>query len=109
MRKRSSSCRKHAMYVNFKKIYGDNHWIIAPSGFSANHCHGDCTATLTKSQNPTNHALMQSLIALIHKGVPGPCCAPSKLSKLTVLYIDDKNEVQLKHMKNMVVEECGCH
>lgn len=41
--------------------------------------------------------------------VPKPCCAPTKLSPISVLYFLDDSNVNLKKYKNMVVKSCGCH
>lgn len=41
--------------------------------------------------------------------VPKPCCAPTKLNAISVLYFDDSSNVILKKYRNMVVRSCGCH
>lgn len=41
--------------------------------------------------------------------VPKPCCAPTKLNAISVLYFDDNSNVILKKYRNMVVRACGCH
>lgn len=41
--------------------------------------------------------------------VPKPCCAPTQLHAISVLYFDDNSNVILKKYKNMVVRACGCH
>ncbi|XP_039609975.1 bone morphogenetic protein 6 isoform X2 [Polypterus senegalus] len=43
------------------------------------------------------------------ENVPKPCCAPTKLNAISVLYFDDNSNVILKKYKNMVVRACGCH
>lgn len=43
------------------------------------------------------------------ENVPKPCCAPTKLHAISVLYFDDNSNVILKKYKNMVVRACGCH
>ena len=40
--------------------------------------------------------------------IPMPCCAPTKLSGLSVLYFDESSNVVLKKYKNMIVKSCGC-
>lgn len=40
--------------------------------------------------------------------VPKACCAPTKLSPISVLFYDDNNNVILKKHRNMVVKNCGC-
>ena len=43
------------------------------------------------------------------ENVPKPCCAPTKLHAISVLYFDDNSNVILKKYRNMVVRACGCH
>jgi len=85
-------------------------WIIAPDGYAAFYCGGECTFPLGTQMNATNHAIVQTLVHLTRKyAVPRPCCAPTKLSAIQVLYFDDKSNVVLKKYKNMKVKACGCH
>ena len=85
-------------------------WIIAPEGYSAYYCHGQCAFPLNAHMNATNHAIVQTLVHLMNQlKVPKPCCAPTKLSAISVLYFDDNSNVILKKYKNMVVRACGCH
>ncbi|XP_059834712.1 bone morphogenetic protein 7b isoform X2 [Hypanus sabinus] len=43
------------------------------------------------------------------ENVPKPCCAPTQLNAISVLYFDDSSNVILKKYRNMVVRACGCH
>lgn len=59
--------------------------------------------------NATNHAIVQTLAHLMDPlKVPKPCCAPTKLGYVHVLYYLDES-VTLNKYKNMVVKSCGCH
>lgn len=83
-------------------------WIIAPDGYAAFYCHGECSFPLNR--NATNHAIVQTLVHLVDPTqAPKPCCAPTRLSAIMVLYFDDNSNVILKRYKNMVVKACGCH
>lgn len=85
-------------------------WIIAPDGYDAYYCSGECNFPLNAHMNATNHAIVQTLVHLVNPGkVPKPCCAPTKLSAISVLYFLDDSNVILKKYKNMVVKSCGCH
>lgn len=37
-----------------------------------------------------------------------PCCSPTQLAPLQLLYIDTNNSITQKTLPNMVVEACGC-
>uniref|UniRef100_A0A182QT77 TGF-beta family profile domain-containing protein n=1 Tax=Anopheles farauti TaxID=69004 RepID=A0A182QT77_9DIPT len=105
---RLKSCQIQTLYVSFRDLNWQD-WIIAPDGFGAFFCFGECNFPLNTHMNATNHALIQTLVHLMHPTrVPKPCCAPTKLNPISVLYhIDDAN-INLKKYKNMVVKSCGC-
>ncbi|KAK1806416.1 hypothetical protein P4O66_004938 [Electrophorus voltai] len=104
-----TACKKHELYVSFREL-GWQDWIIAPEGYAANYCDGECSFPLNAHMNATNHAIVQTLVHLMNpENVPKPCCAPTKLHAISVLYFDDNSNVILKKYKNMVVRACGCH
>ncbi|XP_046880402.1 bone morphogenetic protein 6 [Hypomesus transpacificus] len=104
-----TACRRHDLYVSFREL-GWQEWIIAPEGYAANYCEGECSFPLNAHMNATNHAIVQTLVHLLNpENVPKPCCAPTKLHAISVLYFDDNSNVILKKYKNMVVRACGCH
>ncbi|GIY82609.1 protein 60A [Caerostris darwini] len=103
------NCQRWTLYVSFKDL-GWEDWIIAPDGYAAFYCMGECSFPLNAHMNATNHAIVQTLVHLMDPSVvPKPCCAPTQLSPITVLYFDDNSNVILKNYKNMVVKSCGCH
>ncbi|XP_059482438.1 protein 60A [Neocloeon triangulifer] len=103
------SCQLRTMFVSFADL-GWQDWIIAPDGYAAYYCSGDCFFPLTSHMNATNHAIVQTLVHLLKPTlVPTPCCAPTKLAGISVLYyMDTSANVILKPYKNMVVKACGC-
>lgn len=103
------SCQIQTLYVSFKDLKWQD-WIIAPDGYGAFYCSGECNFPLNAHMNATNHAIVQTLVHLMQPTkVPKPCCAPTKLSPISVLYFLDETNVNLKKYKNMVVKSCGCH
>ncbi|XP_014874388.1 bone morphogenetic protein 6 [Poecilia latipinna] len=104
-----TACKRHELYVSFREL-GWQDWIIAPEGYAANYCDGECSFPLNGHMNATNHAIVQTLVHLMNpENVPKPCCAPTKLHAISVLFFDDNSNVILKKYKNMVVRACGCH
>ncbi|XP_055039619.2 bone morphogenetic protein 7a [Misgurnus anguillicaudatus] len=102
-------CKKHELYVSFRDL-GWQDWIIAPEGYAAYYCEGECVFPLNSYMNATNHAIVQTLVHFINpETVPKPCCAPTQLHGISVLYFDDSSNVILKKYRNMVVRACGCH
>ncbi|KAI8120292.1 Protein 60A [Lucilia cuprina] len=103
------SCQMQTLYIDFKDL-GWRDWIIAPEGYGAYYCSGECNFPLNAHMNATNHAIVQTLVHLLEpKKVPKPCCAPTRLGALPVLYHLNEENVNLKKYKNMIVKSCGCH
>uniref|UniRef100_A0A8B9STZ8 TGF-beta family profile domain-containing protein n=1 Tax=Anas platyrhynchos TaxID=8839 RepID=A0A8B9STZ8_ANAPL len=87
----SNLCKPRRLYISFSDVGWEN-WIIAPQGYMANYCLGECPFPLTAELNSTNHAILQTMVhSLDPEGTPQPCCVPVRL-----------------HYEDMVVDECGC-
>ena len=103
-----TNCKRHNLYVDFQDV-GWNDWIVAPPGYHAYFCHGDCPFPMADHLNSTNHAIVQTLVNSVSPGkVPRACCVPTDLSPISMLYLDESETVVLKNYKDMVVEGCGC-
>ncbi|XP_055383191.1 protein 60A-like [Condylostylus longicornis] len=100
-------CKLHFLHVSFDELpSADN--IIAPEGYEAYYCKGECVFPLNAHMNATSHAIVQALVHLMVGGVPKPLCAPLKLGAIQILYFVDDSNVVLKKVNNMVVKRCGC-
>ncbi|CAL8144075.1 unnamed protein product [Orchesella dallaii] len=105
---RPKSCQMGMLYVNFEDL-GWKDWVIAPDGFIAYYCHGECSFPLTASMNATNHAIVSTLVHTYYPlEYPKPSCAPNKLGSISMLYYDDNSNVTVKKYKDMVIKSCGC-
>lgn len=102
-----SSCKRHPLYVDFSDV-GWNDWIVAPPGYHAFYCHGECPFPLADHLNSTNHAIVQTLVNSVNSKIPKACCVPTELSAISMLYLDENEKVVLKNYQDMVVEGCGC-
>uniref|UniRef100_A0AC34Q2M2 TGF-beta family profile domain-containing protein n=1 Tax=Panagrolaimus sp. JU765 TaxID=591449 RepID=A0AC34Q2M2_9BILA len=102
-------CKKEKFTVNFRDI-GWEHVVIQPLTFDAFYCAGSCDFPASLDGNPSNHALIQSLIHTldIYPSVPRVCCAPDKMDSLTLLFFDESGNVVLKNFPRMIVSSCGC-
>ncbi|XP_061178193.1 bone morphogenetic protein 7-like [Saccostrea echinata] len=102
-------CQRRSLYVKFRDL-GWQSWIIAPDGYHAFFCEGECSFPIGNHVNATNHAIVQTLVHMYTPyKAPSPGCAPSKLSAQSVLYFDDDGNVVLKKFPKMIVTSCGCH
>lgn len=104
----STECKMRHFYVDFQEI-GWSKWIVHPKGYELNYCAGECSFPLSVSHNATNHATVQVLVSLLNPdSAPPPCCAPTKLKPISVLYFDDRQNIVLKKYHDMIVASCGC-
>ncbi|XP_015282750.1 PREDICTED: bone morphogenetic protein 2 [Gekko japonicus] len=105
--KAGTRCRRHRLFVDFKEV-GWNDWIVAPSGYHAFYCSGECRFPLADHMNTSSHAVVQTMLNSISPRVPRACCVPTELSPIAMLYLDQHDMVVLKTYQDMVVEGCGC-
>ncbi|KAM4819832.1 growth/differentiation factor 3 [Thomomys bottae] len=104
---RKDFCHRHQLYIHFQ-VLGWHRWIIAPKGFMANYCQGQCPLALTMDLNSSNYAFMQACMQTVDPRVPQAACVPTKLSPISLLYHDRDSSVVLRNFEDMVVDECGC-
>ena len=91
-----------SLYVDFSHV-GWNDWIVAPPGYDAHFCQGECNFPLADHMNATNHAIVQSMVNSMNpSAVPRACCVPTELSPISMLYLDEYEKVVLKNYENMV-------
>lgn len=93
------TCCRYPLRVNFVEFGWD--WVIAPTGYTANYCSGECRYRHVEN-NPQAYLIQQT------PGGTGPCCTPSKMLPLAMLYFDHAHTVLYTYMQKMVVVRCGC-
>lgn len=107
-KRRRRNCQRQELYVDFGDVGWDD-WIVAPHGYNAFYCQGQCPFPLSEHLNATNHAIVQTLMNSVDSSsAPKPCCVPTELSSISMLYMDEYDQVVLKTYQQMVVEACGC-
>ncbi|XP_071038217.1 dorsalin-1 isoform X2 [Parasteatoda tepidariorum] len=109
LKRKKNPCRRKPLHVNFAAINYDQ-WIIAPPSYEAFECTGKCSFPMSAHLAPTKHAIIQTLMhSLEPKQVSRAACVPSKLTPISILYVDDDGVVTYKYdYEDMVVAECGC-
>lgn len=105
-------CCKRQFYVNFRDI-GWSDWIIAPSGYHANYCEGECpnhVASLGGSSLSFHSAVISHYRLRGYSPFQGmkSCCVPTRLRAMSMLYYNEEQKIIKKDIHNMIVEECGC-
>ncbi|XP_058446339.1 protein decapentaplegic isoform X2 [Malaya genurostris] len=102
------ACQRRSLYVDFSDV-GWSDWIVAPPGYDAYYCHGECQFPIADHLNTTNHAIVQTLVnSISHSLAPKACCVPTQLSSISMLYLNEQNKVVLKNYQDMTVVGCGC-
>ncbi|KAI1720766.1 transforming growth factor beta like domain-containing protein [Ditylenchus destructor] len=101
-------CKVRSLYVDFKDL-GWDAWVIAPTGYQADYCDGDCSFPLDSSLTPTNHAIVQTLVHVLDERRASPAqCAPTALKSQSILFFNNERNVVMRRYHNMRVRQCGC-
>ncbi|RWS18003.1 Inhibin beta B chain-like protein [Dinothrombium tinctorium] len=106
---RVKQCCKQSLYISFKELGWDD-WIIAPKGYYANYCMGDCSAG---RRTPDTFAHFHSHVIDEYRNKNpyasiSPCCAPTRLSAMSLIYFDPEYNIIKADLPKMIVEDCGC-
>ena len=110
-------CHLEDFSVNFHNI--DLTYVLAPFEYNAHKCVGSCAHSVLRYQGniATNHAkIMASAVAIrdfnprtpLHHQPTDPCCVPTKYNSLSLLILDDINELNYAVYPTMTVAACGC-
>lgn len=111
------ACHLEDFAVNFHNI--DLVYVLAPYEYNAHKCVGSCSHSVLRYQGSiaTNHAkIMASAVAIrnfdpltpFHHQPTEPCCVPTKYDSLSLLILDDINELNYAIYPTMSVSACGC-
>lgn len=96
-----SRCCRYPLTVDFEDFGWD--WIIAPKRYKANYCSGECEY-MHLQKYPHTHLVNKAN----PRGTAGPCCTPTKMSPINMLYFNDKEQIIYGKIPSMVVDRCGC-
>uniref|UniRef100_A0A6P7G4I2 Inhibin beta chain n=1 Tax=Diabrotica virgifera virgifera TaxID=50390 RepID=A0A6P7G4I2_DIAVI len=103
-----NQCCKQRFYVSFKALGWDD-WVIAPQGYYANYCRGDCGHHRTPDTYVTYHThVIEEARKTQQLSGMTPCCAPLKFSSMSLIYYGPDSTIIKRDLPKMVVDECGC-
>ncbi|GAB1862519.1 Inhibin beta chain [Camponotus japonicus] len=102
-------CCKERFYVSFSQLGWDD-WIIAPKGYHANYCRGDCAAGHRTPDTFLNYYthVIEEYRKMDRLAGMQPCCAPLKFSPMSLIYYGPDSNIIKRDLPKMVVDECGC-
>jgi len=95
-----TECCLWPLNIDFKEFGWD--WILFPTNYEANFCSGDCSLG-TVPDAPHTHLLQMNLAS-----AAGPCCSAKDMSPITMLYLDQDQNVVMGTLPGMKVESCSC-
>uniref|UniRef100_A0A3P8UZH3 Growth/differentiation factor 8 n=3 Tax=Cynoglossus semilaevis TaxID=244447 RepID=A0A3P8UZH3_CYNSE len=88
-------CCRYALTVDFEEFGWD--WIIAPKRYRANYCSGECEF-MHRQQYPHAHLVNKAN----PRGTVGPCCTPTKMSPINMIYVNSMENVIYGKIPSMV-------
>lgn len=92
-------CCRYPLWVDFAQLNWE--WIIAPKGFHANYCNGECRMGYL----PENaHSTISHQVGT----QATPCCSPSQLEAQDLLYFSQELQILKTKIPNMKVLKCSC-
>lgn len=107
-KRKDRPCQLYKMYVRFQDLNLEQD-IIAPEGYEAGFCEGQCRFPLSVQSEPTPHAIIQTLFAFQNPEiVPEPNCSPREYDELNVIYSDSDGNYRMHRYANMLVRNCRC-
>ncbi|XP_069111530.1 growth/differentiation factor 8-like [Argopecten irradians] len=105
-----TACCRYPLEVDFVAFGWD--FVIAPLTYAAYYCAGECKGeqlddtlhahVIQQAPSPTL-SQPQSAISNV-----GPCCTPTKMSDLAMLFFDHNSNIALTRLPRMKVDRCGC-
>ncbi|KAH0807642.1 hypothetical protein GEV33_015148 [Tenebrio molitor] len=89
-------CCRYPLIVDFEEFGWD--FIIAPKRYDAHYCSGECPY-ITLQKHAHTH-----LMKIASPNSAQPCCAPRKMSAISMLYFDQQLNVVYGSLPGMVVD-----
>ncbi|XP_039256232.2 growth/differentiation factor 8-like [Styela clava] len=100
---REERCCKYDFEIDFRAMGWD--WIINPNIYRSYHCAGECPVLFLQTN--------QHKVLAMHSGqnqpkAASPCCAPTKMAPMSMLYFDNEENIIYSDVPDMIVKRCGC-
>uniref|UniRef100_A0A1I8BN30 TGF_BETA_2 domain-containing protein n=1 Tax=Meloidogyne hapla TaxID=6305 RepID=A0A1I8BN30_MELHA len=96
----NTKCCLYDLVIDFEKIgWG---FVIAPKRYNAYVCSGEC-ARMANSQS-----MGRFQAAAAAKIDHFQCCHPKEYNGITILFVQENNNVLIRQIPNMVAKDCGC-
>lgn len=101
----TTNCCVRNLTINFHEDLNWT-WVLAPDEYQPNYCSGGCpylwpSATLFASA-------LQTLKFLNPAASAEPCCVPATLLPLTIIRLDENEQLVFEPLSDMIVDSCIC-
>uniref|UniRef100_A0A8C4NKP9 Myostatin b n=1 Tax=Eptatretus burgeri TaxID=7764 RepID=A0A8C4NKP9_EPTBU len=93
-------CCRYMLVVDLNAIGFD--WVIAPKTYQAYYCTGLCNQMSLQRYPHTQ------LVSRVNANGWGPCCSPTKMSAISMIYFTNSQNIMSRKISDMVVDRCGC-
>ena len=104
----SNVCLKRQIYIDFER-FGWTASVIFPKGLTISLCEDECTNRVNQNSFAKSETTLPN-VGLLHRFYSSVkrCCIANTFSPLNVLYFDERGNVVLKRIDNLLVHNCVC-
>ncbi|CDW54339.1 growth:differentiation factor 11 [Trichuris trichiura] len=94
-------CCRYPLVIDFASFGWD--WVIVPKKYMAYYCAGECPFRHLQRYMHTHLVQQINMEPLM-----GPCCYPTQMAPILMVYFNENKEVLVSKIPGMVVTRCGC-
>jgi len=94
-----TGCCLYDLVIDFEKVGWE--FVIAPKRYNAYICNGECDP-VQMSKSPLGRIAMHAHVDHFL------CCHPKEYTGITIVYVDESNQIWVREVPNMVAKKCGC-
>lgn len=105
----AKQCRKNNFVIDFEKL-GWSNWMMYPLRIKSLTCSGECGDLDHLKVNTTNVKQIENFINEIshYSSKASLSCVPNHLVPIDILYFDQRGDVTLSQVDQVVVRDCSC-
>jgi hypothetical protein len=100
-----SMCKLKTIQIKFEDL-GLAYLIIRPKEYTFTYCDGSCF--YSKFEQPSMHAVFQSIVNRKNPQIPQPTCAPTLFADDNFLLRQIDGSIEIYPIKDVIVKQCAC-
>jgi hypothetical protein len=98
-------CKLKTIQIKFEDL-GLAYLIIRPKEYTFTYCDGSCF--YSKFEQPSMHAVFQSIVNRKNPQIPQPTCAPTLFADDNFLLRQIDGSIEIYPIKDVIVKQCAC-